>query len=232
MTKFKLSLRGVRLMPAAMVAMAAVLGLKTVALAETAAEEVTEGLDLSAADAGALAEGGLPAAPSTEQEPVCTLPSFAEQAGLSAEEVQVLQALGARREALDAREAEMDSQVQVLAAAEQRLSERIAELRALESEVETLLGQLDEEEEQRLAGLVDVYQRMRSRDAAEVFNQLEMPVLLQIAQRMRPQNLAEIMGRMDPARARELSIELAAAADLADDPQALLDRAQGATATP
>ena len=219
-------------MPAAMVTMAVVLGLKTVALAETAAEEVTEGLDLSAADPAPVAEGGLPEAPATGQEPECALPGFAEQAGLSAEEVQVLQALGARREALDAREAEMDTQIQVLAAAEQRFVERIAELRALEAEVQTLLGQLDEQEEQRLAGLVDVYQRMRSRDAAEVFNQLEMPVLLQIAQRMRSQNLAEIMGRMDPARARELSIALADAADLLDDPQALLDRAQGGGATP
>jgi len=228
----RFSLRGVRLMPAAMVTMAVILGLKTVALAQTAADEVAEGLDLSAVDGGSEQSGGLPTAPANAQEPICAAPGFAEQAGLSAEEVQVLQALGARREALDAREEDMDTQLQVMAAAEQRVLERIAELRVLETEVATLLGRLDEQQEQRLAALVDVYQRMRSRDAAEVFNQLEMPVLVQIAQRMRAQNLAEIMGRMEPLRARELSIELAAAADLADDPQALLDRAQGAAATP
>jgi len=138
----------------------------------------------------------------------------------------VLQALGARREALDTREAEIDTATQVLAAAEQRLTERIAELRALEEQVGALLGQVDEEEERRLAALVDVYQRMRSRDAAEVFNSLEMPVLVSIAQRMRAQNLAEIMGRMDPARARELSIELADRADLAADPAALLQNGE------
>lgn len=214
-------------MPAAMVTMAVVLGLKTVALAETAAEGVAEGLDLGAEEAAVApaAEGGEAARP---DEAMCEAPGFAEMAGLSAEEVQVLQALGARREALDAREADLDTATQVMAAAEQRIAERIAELRALEERVGLLLGQVNEQEEQRLMALVDVYQRMRSRDAAEVFNALEMPVLVAIAQRMRPQNLAEIMGRMDAGRARELSIELADRADLAADPASLL-QSQGQT---
>ncbi len=227
MIRRKLSLKGVRLIPAAMVTMAVVLGLKAVALAETAAEGVAEGLDLAAEDGATGGAGAAPVEGEATPEPVCEIPGFAEMAGLSAEEVQVLQALGARREALDAREGELDTATQVLAAAEQRLNERIAELRALEEQVAALLGQVDEQEEARLRALVDVYQRMRSRDAAEVFNSLEMPVLVAIAQRMRAQNLAEIMGRMDTNRARELSIELAAQADLAEDPAALLESATG-----
>lgn len=230
----RINLKGVRLMPAAMVTMAVVLGLKTVALAETAAEGVAEGLDLSAPAGDSGGTGATaPAAPAAAAPPGnCPTPGFAEQAGLSPEEVQVLQALGARREALDARSADLDTQAQVMAAAEQRIGERLTELRALETQVAALLGQLDEQEEQRLARLVNVYERMRSRDAAEVMNQLEMPVLLEIAQRMRPQNLAEIMGRMDPARARELSIQLAAQAEQAGDAQALLEQARGGATTP
>jgi flagellar motility protein MotE (MotC chaperone) len=72
-----------------------------------------------------------------------------------------------------------------------------------------LLGQLDESQETRLASLVDVYQRMRAKDAATVFDGLEDNVLVQVAGRMRQANLAEVMGRMEPERARRLTTMLA-----------------------
>ncbi|MFZ4122400.1 MAG: MotE family protein [Caulobacterales bacterium] len=225
-TRFLMSGGSVRLMPTLMITMAALLSLKAVALAETAAEGVAaaaEGLDL-----GATTQATAPDAPAAAADAAgqCELPSFAEQAGLSQSEVQVLQALGARREALDARASEMDTQTQLLTAAEQRLTERLTELRALEAEVSGLLGQLDAQEQQRLAGLVDVYQRMRAKDAAEVFDALDMDVLIRVASRMRQQNLAEIMGRMDVTRARELTTRLAEQNRLANDPQGLLDQAR------
>ncbi|MGE0046897.1 MAG: MotE family protein, partial [Hyphomonadaceae bacterium] len=68
----------------------------------------------------------------------------------------------------------------------------------------------------RMAGLVDVYQRMRAKDAATVFDTLDEPTLLQVASRMRQQNLAEVMGRMQPARARRLTQMLAERANPTD----------------
>jgi hypothetical protein len=47
--------------------------------------------------------------------------------------------------------------------------------------VNDLLGRLDEEQERRVNSLVDVYQRMRAKDAAEVFDGLEDDVLVQVA---------------------------------------------------
>ncbi len=79
----------------------------------------------------------------------------------------------------------------------------------LESTVNDLLGQLDEAQEQRLAVSVDVYQRMRAKDAATVFDGLDDGVLVQVASRMRQANLAEVMGRMEPDRARALTQMLA-----------------------
>jgi flagellar motility protein MotE (MotC chaperone) len=210
---------GVRLLPTVMVTMAVLLGLKAAALAQDAAEGLTLG----------AGEGGTEAASAevmSAAAPACPAPSFAEQAGLSQSEVQVLMALSARREALDERSAELDTQTQLMAAAEQRLNDRLSELRLLEATVSELLGQLDEQEEQRLASLVDVYQRMRAKDAAEVFDALEMDVLVRVASRMRQQNLAEVMGRMSPVRARELTTVLAEQNRLASDPQALLDQSR------
>ena len=193
-----------RLIPAAMITVAAVLGLKAVAMAEDVAETVTtEGEHAEAAAAPAAADAAAPAANA------CAPASLAEMAGLSQAEVQVLQALGERREALDLRGTQLETQDALMLVAEQRLSERLAELRTLETHVNDLLGQLDEAQETRLAALVDVYQRMRAKDAATVFDGLDDGVLVQVASRMRQANLAEVMGRMDPARARALTEMLA-----------------------
>jgi flagellar motility protein MotE (MotC chaperone) len=217
----------VRLMPAAMVAIAAVLGVKALAMAESVAETAAEG------DAAVtVAETAAPAseAPAPAAENQCAPPTLAEMAGLSAAEVQVLQALSARRAALDRRADEVETQDALVLAAEQRLSERLAELRQLETTVNDLLGRLDESQEQRMASLVDVYQRMRAKDAAAVFDGLDDAVLVQVASRMRQANLAEVMGRMDPDRARRLTQMLAERARPPGSAEDLLARSRGAGA--
>ena len=217
---------GVRLLPAAMATIAAVLGLKAVAMAE----EVSHAPPADHAAVEAPAEAAAPAAADTAQ--ACAVPSFAESAGLSQAEVQVLQALGARREALDQRATQIETQDELMSAAEHRLDERLAQLRQLESTVNTLLGQLDEAQEHRLANLVDVYQRMRAKDAATVFDGLEDAVLVQVASRMRQTNLAEVMGRMEPTRARRLTQMLAEMSRPPASGQELLQRTGAAGSPP
>lgn len=197
---------GVRLLPAAMATVAVVLGIKAVAMAESVAETSS-----APAHAAAEAEAATPAAGAADAaaQAQCAAPTLAEMAGLSAAEVQVLQALGERRAALDRRAEEVETGDALMLAAEQRLNQRLAELRQLEATVNDLLGQLDEAQETRLAALVDVYQRMRAKDAAGVFDGLDDDVLVQVAGRMRQANLAEIMGRMQPERARALTEMLA-----------------------
>lgn len=220
----KKSAPSVRLMPAVMVTVAAVLGLKAVAMAESVAETVaSSGHEQPTAAADGHGEETATAA-TTQQ---CEAPTLADMAGLSQAEVQVLQALGTRRAELDARGVAMETQDGLMLAAEQRLSERLAELRALETHVNDLLGQLDEAQEQRLRELVGVYERMRARDAAAVFDGLEDDVLVQVASRMRQANLAEVMGRMDPARARALTQMLADRARPPTSGGNLLERARG-----
>ncbi|HVK80311.1 MAG TPA: hypothetical protein VM915_06840, partial [Verrucomicrobiae bacterium] len=192
----------VRLLPAAMVTVAAVLGLKAVAMAEAVAEGVGAVTE-EHAPAADHSETNASPAPAQAAANQCAPPTLAEMAGLSAAEVQVLQALQARRQSLDQRAEQYSTQDELMVAAEQRLNERLTELRTLETHVNDLLGQLDEAQEQRLASLVDVYQRMRAKDAATVFDGLDDEVLVQVASRMRQANLAEVMGRMEPTRARE-----------------------------
>jgi len=214
----------VRLMPAAMIAVAAVLGLKAIAMAESVAETAAT---TEHAESAHVTSAPAAAAPSAAQ---CAPGTLAEMAGLSAAEVQVLQALSERRAVLEARGEQLETQDALMLAAEQRLNERVAELRQLETTVNELLGHLDEEQERRVNGLVDVYQRMRAKDAAEVFDGLDDDVLVQVASRMRQANLAEVMGRMNPDRARRLTQLLADQARPPTGGDALLARARGETA--
>jgi flagellar motility protein MotE (MotC chaperone) len=211
-----------RLIPAAMITVAALLGLKTVAMAEDVAE--TAAAPRGDAEHAEPTSAETAAAPAATQ---CAAPTLAEMAGLSAAEVQVLQALGERRLALDARGEQLETEDALMLAAEQRLNERLAELRALETTVNDLLGNLDEEQEARLAALVDVYQRMRAKDAATVFDGLDDQTLIQVASRMRQANLAEVMGRMQPERARALTEALANRARPPTQGSELLSRTRG-----
>jgi flagellar motility protein MotE (MotC chaperone) len=217
----------VRLLPAAMVMIAATLGVKAVAVAEGVSEAAPVAAQAATQTAQAAAA---PAATPTPGQ--CPAPSLAEMAGLSQSEVQVLQALSARREALDQRASQFEGQDELLAAAERRLDQRLAELRQLEATVNDLLGNLDQAQEQRIVGLVDVYQRMRAKDAAAVFDGLEDDVLVQVAGRMRQANLAEVMGRMQPTRARHLTEMLADRARPPTEGADLLTRARTAPAQP
>ena len=217
----------VRLMPAVMVTVAAVLGLKAVAMAEGVAETVSDAGHAQTTEAAPATPGAAVGAAAGATAAQCTAPSLAEMAGLSQAEVQVLQALGTRRQELDARGEAIETQDGLMLAAEQRLNERLAELRTLETHVNDLLGQLDEAQEQRLRSLVDVYTRMRAEDAAAVFDGLDDDVLVQVASRMREANLAEVMGRMDPTRARALTQMLADRARPPTDGASLVNRARG-----
>lgn len=197
-----------RILPALMVTLGVVLSLKAVAVAEAA--NTTPAPTPTAAPPSTAPTQAAPASAKAPDAPAQGCPTgLAAAAGLSASEVQVLQSLGERRKQIDARAVELDTKAELTSAAERRLSERLDELKRLEARVQSLLGQVDEEQARRLASLVDVYQRMRPKDAAAVFDALDEEVLVQVASRMRQQNLAEVMSKMSPDRARVLTLKLA-----------------------
>jgi len=124
-------------------------------------------------------------------------------------EVEVLQNLTARREALAARDTELDMREKLLNVAEKRIDERIAELKKLEARINALVRQRDEEEEKNLRSLVKVYENMKPKDAARIFEKLELETLLGVVERMKEAKLAPVLAEMDSGRAQQLTVELA-----------------------
>lgn len=127
----------------------------------------------------------------------------------SAAERALLEQLRARRTEIEARERAVVAQEIVLAATERRLARRVEELAALQQRLEALDRARTDREEAGWRGLVRTYEAMRPRDAAAIFNELEMPVLVEIIDRMGERKAAPVIGAMRPEQARLVTAELA-----------------------
>jgi flagellar motility protein MotE (MotC chaperone) len=150
------------------------------------------------------------AAAKSDDAPVATPSSLGASApALTEEEIAVLQKLAARREALDARERELELRQNLLAAAEKRIDAKLAELKKVQGAVTGLIKKHDEEEEAKLRQLVKMYEIMKPKEAALIFEKLEMPVLLDVVERMREQKSGPIIAKMDPGKAEKLTAALA-----------------------
>lgn len=123
-------------------------------------------------------------------------------------ELELLQKLSERRAALDAREKEMNTQSALLQATEKKLDAKMAELDKIKGEIENLLKVKDEQEEAKIDGLVKIYETMKPKDAARIFDSLEMEVLLQVVSRMKSKATAPILAAMQADRARAITVLL------------------------
>jgi flagellar motility protein MotE (MotC chaperone) len=125
------------------------------------------------------------------------------------EEVDVLQQLAKRREELDLRARQLDEREALIQAAEQRMDQKMAELKALQATVEDLLKTRSEQEEAELKSLVKMYENMKPKAAAKVFEEMDMDVLLDVVERMNERKVAPILALVTPTRAKEITFELA-----------------------
>jgi flagellar motility protein MotE (MotC chaperone) len=127
----------------------------------------------------------------------------------SASEVDVLTSLSKRRGELDGREAQIQIQANILAATEARVDAKVAQLKALQTQISALLGQRDAAQEKQLASLVKTYSAMKPKDAARIFDSLNDQVLVPVAAEMKSDVLAPVLAAMSPEQAQKLTVRLA-----------------------
>jgi flagellar motility protein MotE (MotC chaperone) len=132
----------------------------------------------------------------------------------------LLERLQERRHELEARSRELEIRENLLKAAEHQLEVRIGELKDLEARMQTAAQQKDENEAQRFKSLVTMYENMKAKDAAKIFDRLELRVLLDVASQINPRRMSEILAQMQPEMAQRLTIQLANRANGASAPPA------------
>jgi flagellar motility protein MotE (MotC chaperone) len=128
---------------------------------------------------------------------------------VSASERALLERLQARRQELEARAREIDIRENLLKSAEKRIEGKVEELKAVESRIGAATEQKKEADDARLKGLITMYEGMKPKDAAKVFDRLEMPVLFEIASKIAPRKMSDILGLMAPEAAERLTVEMA-----------------------
>ncbi len=208
-----------RLLPVVMVAMLALAGLKSAGLVRQAVAGSSPPAATGPAKPAAptrpppAASATAPApALSADQQPQVIVPppptSLAEPPVSQAERAILLD-LRRRRTELEGREAVLSTREGLLAAAEKRLSGRADELGDLQRRLETLEAARRAHDEENWRSLVKLYETMKPREAAAIFNDLDRPVLLAVLDRMKEAKAAPLLAAMQPERARQITAELA-----------------------
>ncbi len=207
-----------RLLPVTIGVMATLLGVKSVSLVRAASPH---------------AEAAAPAAPDRHAHPPTPTPTPApasvpasaatappvlppQPAPVSDSERALLGDLRQRRTELESRARALELREQVQQAAEHRLGARLDELTVLQRRLEQMEQARDAHDAANWRAMVKLYETMKPREAATIFNELDRPVLLQILDRMQERRASLVLAAMLPERAREITAALAAMRTKAD----------------
>jgi flagellar motility protein MotE (MotC chaperone) len=128
---------------------------------------------------------------------------------MSPAERAILERLQERRQELDARARELDVRENLLKAAEKRVEARVTEIKEIEARVTAATQQKEEMEATRLKSLVTMYENMKPKDAAKIFDRLDLRVLIDVSSQINPRRMSDILAQMLPETAERLTVELA-----------------------
>lgn len=128
----------------------------------------------------------------------------------TAVEVELLQNLSKRRDELDRWERNVQIKESMLEATEKRVADKIEQIEAMKKEVSELLMQYNAQEDAKIRSLVKIYESMKPKDAARIFDEIEMPILLLVIDKMAEKKAAPILAEMDSRKAKQITVDLAA----------------------
>ncbi len=147
--------------------------------------------------------------PSNPQEPPKWRDASDSDFDISDVRMDMFEDLSERRAALEKMEKEYYVREALLKAAEKELQRKYQELDALKSEIEGLLETQSEEEKERIDSLVKIYEGMKPKEAARIFDTLDIDILVSVLSKMSTRKVSPVLAAMNPERARTVTIMLA-----------------------
>jgi flagellar motility protein MotE (MotC chaperone) len=188
----------------------------SIATARPAVPETTSAVAAKPADPAA---GKPPEPKALETKPAAGAPMPIEPTrASSAAERAILERLHERRQEIEARARELEIRESLLKAAEKKLEARLAELKEVEARYGPG-GRKDDSEAARFKSLVTMYETMKPKEAAKIFDRLDLKVLLDVAGQINPRTMSAILAQMSPEAAERLTVELATRASAAERAQ-------------
>lgn len=131
-----------------------------------------------------------------------TPPSFTNS------EIAILQELAERREALDIRSQEIDKRALQLKIAEEEIDKKIVQLKEYEQRLNKLINQYSKKEQENVSSLVKLYTSMKPKDAARIFNTMNLDISTAILKGMKPSASSAILSQMNSEKAQAITAEL------------------------
>lgn len=124
-------------------------------------------------------------------------------------ELDILETLSKRREALQTWEEELEVKANLLTVTERRIDKKLAQIEEMKQEISSSLELYNQKQDEHITSLVKIYETMKPQEAARIFDEMEMPITLQVIGAMSERRAAPILARMDPKKAKQVTVELA-----------------------
>jgi flagellar motility protein MotE (MotC chaperone) len=97
----------------------------------------------------------------------------------------------------------------VIKKSKQDLDEKMTQLNNIKKQVQSLLAEYETKEQQSIGSLVKIYENMKPKEAAKIFEELDMNILLQVISEMPERKSAPILANVSAMRATQISSEFA-----------------------
>lgn len=120
-------------------------------------------------------------------------------------EISILQELAERRESLDVRSKEIDKKAIQLKVAEDEISQKLVQLQSYEKKLRDLMKEYNAKEKEKLNALVKMYSTMKPKDAARIFNSLDLEITTALVREMKPSTSSAIISQMEASRAKAIT---------------------------
>jgi flagellar motility protein MotE (MotC chaperone) len=130
------------------------------------------------------------------------------QHNLSSTEIDLLKSLSKRRKDLDNRESGLAFREKAISGTNKQIAEQVDILQSLNNDLKQFTTQYNSKYDEKNARLVKIYETMRPKDAARIFEEMQLNVLLEVLDKMKETKLANILSSMDPIKAKEITIAL------------------------
>lgn len=126
----------------------------------------------------------------------------------SQSEILILQELAERREALDIRSQEIDKRAIQLKVTEEEINKKLHQLQEYEQKLEKLINIYSEQEKNNINTMVKLYSNMKPKDAARIFNTLDMNIVVALLKGMKASQASSVLAQMDATKAQAVTAEL------------------------